>query len=98
MIDGTRRFTRETARLADAVRKARFDRDGKVVQGAAEIVAAAAAARKVATNFALTLYVRVPARLKADQSGLLARKVAAINELLASSGKGHVAEPGKPLS
>ncbi len=99
VIDGTKRFTRETARLADAVKKARFDRDGKVVQGAAEIVAAAEAARKVATNFALTLYIRVPAHLKGDQSAVLFKKIAAINELLASSGKGGgAAEAGKPVS
>ena len=97
VIDGTKRFTRETTRLTDAVKKARFDRDGKVVRGADEIVAAAEAARKVASKFALTLYIRVPARLKADQSASLLRKIASINELLESTAKGGTGTTGKPL-
>lgn len=82
VVDATQRFARETAALTAAIRRARFDKQGNLVQGEAQIAAAAEAARKVPPEFALTLYVKAPARLDDAHREVIANKLAAINGIL----------------
>ena len=81
-------FPRETLALKTAIRRARFAPDGSVVSGEAAITAAAAAAaRRAGDQYTLTLYIKVPEKLRDDESGLLDKKVRSINELLGKAAK-----------
>ncbi len=95
VIEGGSMFRTETARLTDAIKRARFDQSGKIVRGEEQIVEAAEAAAKAAPNYALTLYIKVPAKLATGQSTVLASKVQAINAILAKAASGST-DAGKP--
>ena len=86
VVDVTQRFSRETAALTAAIRRAVFDDQGNLVRGDAEIAAAAAVARKAAPEYALTLYVKAPTSLDGARRDLLQRKLAAINAVLGRAG------------
>lgn len=82
VVEAGSMFKGQTARLTAAIKRARFDRSGKIVRGEEQIAEAAEAAAKAAPNYALTLYIKVPPTLATSQATLLANKVDAINAIL----------------
>ncbi len=78
-------FTAETQKLVAALQRARFNRDGSIAKGEAEIAAAAAdLVQKAAGKYMLTIYLKVPPHIAADERSSLGRKVQAVNAILAS--------------
>ncbi len=79
-------FPRETLALQNAVRRLRFDADGKIVSGESVFAAAAtAAANKAGRQYTLTVYIKVPQHIQDKESTSLARKVQSINDVLGKS-------------
>lgn len=95
-VEATKLFVSQTRRLTSAIKRARFDKSGHIVRGAEEIEAAAAAAREPASGYALTLYIKAPAKLPDVHRELLNTKVAAINAALSKSSDQR--DPPKPKS
>ena len=79
-------FAAETAALTKALMNARFDRDGTIVRGEEAIrTAAAAAVAKAGRKYALTLYIKVPQKLKPEDGALLAKKIVSVNDVIAGA-------------
>ncbi len=85
-ISPTGLYIGETEKLVAALLRARFNRDGSIAKGEAQIASAAAdIVRKAAGKYVLTIYVKVPQKVQADESTSLAKKVQAINTILSGS-------------
>lgn len=86
LVSPTGLFVTETNALMSAIRKARFNADGTIARGEAQIAAAAAAvARKAGRKYALTLYIKVPQKFASDKSESLNKRVGAVNSVLSRS-------------
>ena len=84
-IDGNARFRAETKELTTAITLARFDRSGRIVRGEDRIATAAEAARRAASNFDLTLYIKAPTKLAGAARTLLNAKLASLNAVLGNA-------------
>ncbi|MEO8935677.1 MAG: hypothetical protein ABI277_16500 [Burkholderiaceae bacterium] len=86
LVSPTGLFVNETKALTSAIRKARFNADGTIASGEAQIAAAAAdIARKAGKKYALTLYIKVPQKIASDKSESLDKRVGAVNSVLSRS-------------
>jgi hypothetical protein len=92
LIDDGRDYRDPTRKLISAIRRASFDREGRLVSGDRAIAAAAAALYPVSRNHQLNLYVKTPTQFSKPRNEVLLRKVAAVNKIL------HEAAGTKPAA
>ena len=86
LVDDGRKYAREVEALVNALKKASFDRTGRLVEGGERIARAAEVIRKIAPDHVLSLYFRTLRPLKDSDSEVLDNKLQSIAEVLRESG------------
>ena len=98
VIDANAMFVRETAALTSAILRARFDRNGRVVEGGARIAAAAIeAAEKAGDRYKLTLYIKPPLKHDDASRRMLGGRIQTLNAILGDPAR-YRDGGGKPAS